>query len=136
MHTDHALSVGIMSPSPVSEYLEAIDDLPEADRVLAEATLKPLTADLDLDIEQLCVDGTAFYALQSCINHSCQPNAHAMRSEQDLNCSAVIVAKEPIAAGQEITISYIDEELPYAERQVALQDYGFVCKCVLCQQHH
>ncbi len=115
-----------MSPSPVQEYIEAIDDLPDAD--------KSLIAKLDMDTEELCVDGTAFYALQSCINHSCQPNAHAIRSELDLNCSAVVIAKHSIPAGEEITISYIDESLSYEERQEALQDYGFVCKCLLCQQ--
>ncbi len=117
---------GIMSPSPVQEYIEAMDDLPDADR--------SLIAKLDLDTEELCLDGTAFYALQSCINHSCQPNAHAIRSEQDLYCSAVIIAKHSIPAGEEITISYIDESLSYEERQEALEDYGFVCKCLLCQQ--
>lgn len=115
-----------MSPSPVQEYMEAIHDLPDAD--------KSLIAKLDLSTEELYVDGTAFYALQSCINHSCQPNAHAARSEQDLNCSAVIIAKHSIPAGEEITISYIDESLSYEERQEALKDYGFVCKCLLCQQ--
>jgi len=117
---------GIMSPSPVQEYIEAIDDLPDVD--------KSLIAKLGLDPEELCVDGTAFYAVQSCINHSCQPNAHAIRFEQDLNCSAVIIAKHSIPAGEEITISYIDESLSYEERQEALKDYGFVCKCLLCQQ--
>ncbi|DBA72664.1 TPA: hypothetical protein ACH3X2_010405 [Trebouxia sp. C0005] len=119
-------NLGIMSPSPVQEYMEAIHDLPDAD--------KSLIAKLDLSTEELYVDGTAFYALQSCINHSCQPNAHAARSEQDLNCSAVIIAKHSIPAGEEITISYIDESLSYEERQEALKDYGFVCKCLLCQQ--
>ncbi len=31
-----------------------------------------------------------------------------------------------------MTISYIDEELPLAERRAALQDYGFVCACERC----
>ena len=117
---------GIMSPSPVQEYMEAINDRPDTD--------KSLIAKLDLNAEELCVDGTAFYALQSCINHSCQPNAHAIRSEQDATCSAIIIAKHSIPAGEEITISYIDESLSYEERQEALEDYGFVCKCLLCQQ--
>ncbi|DBA82713.1 TPA: hypothetical protein ACH3X1_006947 [Trebouxia sp. C0004] len=121
-------NLGIMSPSPVQEYIEAIDDLPDVD--------KSLIAQLGLDAEELRVDGTAYYALQSCINHSCQPNAHAMKSEHDLNCSAVIIAKHSIPARGEITISYIDESLPYEERQEALKDYGFVCRCLLCQQEH
>lgn len=125
---------GIMSPSPICEYVEAVGDLPDTDRIPAQHVLKPLLAKLDVEPEQLCVEGTAFYAVQSCINHSCQPNAHAMRSDQDLNSSAVIIALQPILQGHEITISYIDEALSYEDRQEALQDYGFTCRCLLCQQ--
>ena len=32
----------------------------------------------------------------------------------------------------QITISYIDEDLPYEERQLLLADYGFTCKCPRC----
>ena len=112
-----------MSPSPVQE---SIDDLPDSD--------KSLTVKLGVDTEELCVNGTAFYALQSSINHICQPNVHAIRSEQDLNCSAVIIAKHSIPAEEEVTTSYIGESLSYEERHAALKDYGFDCICLLCQQ--
>ncbi|RWW34895.1 hypothetical protein GW17_00000311 [Ensete ventricosum] len=56
---------------------------------------------------------TGFYPLQSCMNHSCCPNAKAFK-------------------GDEITISYIDEDLPYDERQALLADYGFRCMCQRC----
>ena len=93
-----------------------------------------MLSQLDLDTDELCVEGTAFYAVQSCVNHSCQPNAEALRSGDDPNSFAVIVAVQDILAGDEVTISYIDESLPYGERQEALQDYGFVCCCPLCEQ--
>ena len=116
----------------VTEYLEAVEDLPDADRGSVEVALQPfLVGDAANEAD---VEGTAFYALQSCINHSCQPNAHAMRSDQDNNSFAVILAKQYVPAGDEITISYIDELLPYAERQAALTDYGFTCRCPLCQK--
>jgi hypothetical protein len=38
------------------------------------------------------------------------------------------------AAGEEVTISYIDEELPLGERKAALADYGFVCRCARCEK--
>ena len=123
-----------MSPSPVQEYIEAAEDLPDADRDTTQAILNPLLTQMELQPDELCVEGTAFYAVQSCMNHSCQPNAHALRSEDDPNSFAVIVAKEDIPAGDELTISYIDESLPFDQRQEALQDYGFVCQCRLCQQ--
>lgn len=32
----------------------------------------------------------------------------------------------------QITISYVDEDLPFEERQASLADYGFRCKCPKC----
>lgn len=53
---------------------------------------------------------------------ACLPSAHA----------AVIRAMRPIKAGEEITISYVDEDAPLEERQDALLEYGFVCDCPKC----
>jgi len=78
-------------------------------------------------------EGSCFYALQSCLNHSCAPNTHAFkRKDLDRDGSAVILAKEDIAAGDEICLSYIDESVPYHERRSALKDYGFTCACKKC----
>ena len=44
----------------------------------------------------------------------------------------MVSARRPILKGQEITISYIDEDATVDERQAALEDYGFVCRCVRC----
>ena len=95
--------------------------------------LQPLFAGMDTNAEEANVEGTAFYALQSCINHSCLPNAHALRSDDDANSIAVMLAKQDIPAHTEITISYIDETLPFEERKTALLDYGFSCSCPRCQ---
>lgn len=126
------LCIGIMSPSPLQEYIEAVEDLLDTDRAALQAAMGSALSNLCAD--EICVEGTAFYAVQSCFNHSCQPNAHALRSEDDLNSFAVIVATQDIPAGDEVTISYVDESLPYEQRQEALQDYGFLCCCPLCQQ--
>lgn len=78
------------------------------------------------------MEGTGFYALQSCMNHSCVPNAHAMREMDDVDATSAIRATAPIRAGDEVEISYIDEVAPLAERRAALADYGFVCRCRAC----
>ncbi len=45
-----------------------------------------------------------------------------------------MVALTDIEAGEEVCISYIDEEgLNLEERRAALKDYGFVCNCPRCQ---
>jgi hypothetical protein len=37
------------------------------------------------DLEGASLDGTAFYALQSCANHSCTPRAHAFKRSEDVD---------------------------------------------------
>ena len=77
-------------------------------------------------------EGTAFYALQSCANHSCRPAARAFKGPEERDGAAVLLALRPIAAGDEVTISYVDEEEPLGERRAALADYGFECACEKC----
>lgn len=80
----------------------------------------------------LCL-GNAFYSLQSCINHSCVPNAHAFKREHDDDGAAVILALRHIDAGEEITICYVDTNASLEERTRALNDYGFSCDCERCE---
>ena len=81
-------------------------------------------------------EGTAFYALQSCMNHSCSPNAHAMkRDEQDVDGAAVILAKQAFKCGEEVFLSYIDESMDFAQRTELLLDYGITCQCPRCKPH-
>ncbi len=92
----------------------------------------PLLDGLGDSYDAAC-EGSCFYALQSCLNHSCAPNAHAFkRKDVDTDGSAVILAKQDIADGDEVVLSYIDESVPYHERQAALKDYGFTCACTRC----
>ena len=37
-----------------------------------------------------------------------------------------------IAAGEELLISYVDEELPLEARRAQLLPYGFLCQCSRC----
>ncbi|KAJ6616493.1 hypothetical protein B0H10DRAFT_1799583, partial [Mycena sp. CBHHK59/15] len=61
---------------------------------------------------------------------SCAPNV----SEQWDSASFMwtVLATRPIAKGEEITASYIPEELPYSARQEKLQFWGFTCACRVC----
>ncbi|CAK9142727.1 unnamed protein product [Ilex paraguariensis] len=84
------------------------------------------------DDYSVCCQGTAFFPLQSCMNHSCLPNAKAFKREEDRDGQATIIALETIREGDEVTISYIDDDLPFEERQASLADYGFKCRCLKC----
>ena len=77
-------------------------------------------------------EGTAFFAVQSCMNHSCAPNASTSKGDDSVDGIAVVTALQDIEAEEEIFISYIDEDMPLEERQHALRDYGFDCCCRRC----
>ncbi|KAI3986584.1 hypothetical protein MKX01_014122 [Papaver californicum] len=119
------LDLGVASP--VEDYFLYVDDLPDKEKEEAERITPPLLDALGDDYSACC-EGSAFFPLQSCMNHSCCPNA------KDKDGQATIIALQPISKGEEITISYIDEDLPFEERQALLADYGFRCKCKKCHE--
>lgn len=81
------------------------------------------------------LEGTGFYRLHSCMNHSCEPNCRAILPRQNSeNNKAIIQAIQPIYPGTELTVSYIEEDEPYQARQESLRDYGFTCTCSKCQR--
>ncbi|KAK6134892.1 hypothetical protein DH2020_031376 [Rehmannia glutinosa] len=126
-------NLDLVVASPVEDYFLYIDDLPPSQKKEAEKITKPFLDALGEDYSISC-QGTAFFPLQSCMNHSCIPNAKAFKREEDRDGQATIVALRPILKDEEITISYIDEDLPYEERQELLADYGFRCKCPRCTE--
>ncbi|XP_027170995.1 histone-lysine N-methyltransferase ATXR2 [Coffea eugenioides] len=124
-------NLDLVVESPVENYFLYIDDLPDSEKEKAEKVTESFLDALG-DEYSGCCEGTAFFPLQSCMNHSCNPNAKAFKREEDRDGQAVLVALQPIHKGEEVTISYIDEELPYEERQSLLADYGFRCRCPKC----
>ena len=90
---------------------------------------------LDVDYDVPCI-GTALYSIQSGFNHDCDPNAAPLKDENDKTGACVIVARRPISAGEEITISYLADSSNQTRdaRQDALADYGFTCRCERCER--
>ncbi|XP_077213980.1 SET domain group 37 isoform X2 [Tasmannia lanceolata] len=73
--------------------------------------------------------GTGLYPIISIINHSCMPNS-VLVFEGRL---AVVRAVEPIAKGDEVSISYIEIAASTMTRQKALKEqYHFTCTCPRC----
>ncbi|KAG5545510.1 hypothetical protein RHGRI_017865 [Rhododendron griersonianum] len=124
-------NLDLVVASPVEDYFLYIDDLPQSEKKEAERVTRPVLDALGDDYS-ICCQGTAFFPLQSCMNHSCHPNARAFKREEDRDGQATIVALRSISKGEEVTISYIDEDLPCEERQAMLADYGFRCRCQKC----
>lgn len=78
------------------------------------------------------LDGTAFYATICRINHSCDPNVRVTYVNSLHGLQATLIALKPIAPGEELVQSYIDQFQSLAARQKALKDYGFQCTCPKC----
>ncbi|CAD7700336.1 unnamed protein product [Ostreobium quekettii] len=122
-------NLAIEVPSPLESYLEALDESPST-----AGSLGSLRDRIE-EAAQHPGEGTAYYRLACCANHSCVPNAKATRrTGLDVGGNLALIAEGPITAGEEITISYVDESEPLEQRQRALMDYGFVCSCTRCLQ--
>jgi hypothetical protein len=77
------------------------------------------------------VIGSGHYPTVARMNHSCDPNVEW----RSVSGSATIemIALRPIAAGEEVVLSYIDQTLPVNERRSKLLElYGFECLCQKC----
>lgn len=65
------------------------------------------------------------------LNHDCRPNSVYIPHPETL--TQTVIASQPIALGEEITITYIDPSDPIASRHHQLRShYGFNCTCALC----
>ncbi|GAB4823261.1 hypothetical protein N2152v2_010307 [Parachlorella kessleri] len=124
-------NLNLFVPSPIQRWQGLIEDLPDSER---EVVLEDIGGLLDAlsQFEEDGCEGNAFYTLQSCLNHSCVPNAHAFKRDDDTDGSAVILALRDIRLGEEITISYVDEDASLGQRTADLADYGFTCSCDKC----
>ncbi|XP_050389653.2 histone-lysine N-methyltransferase SMYD3 [Patella vulgata] len=75
--------------------------------------------------------GSGLYVSPSQIDHSCQPNAVAIFSGKTVQIRAV--AEIPDVAPEKLSLSYIDQLRPSAERIDELEEqYYFTCQCSRC----
>ncbi|KAI3436369.1 hypothetical protein D9Q98_002422 [Chlorella vulgaris] len=123
-------NLSLFVANPLQRWLLHLDSLPHEEQAAAFEVAGPFIDSLPEELPGC--EGSGFYALHSCCNHSCSPNAEAFKRDEDEDGSAVILALRAIKAGEEITLSYIDEEAQLEERQQQLADYGFRCACDRC----
>lgn len=75
--------------------------------------------------------GIGFDPIVCSANHSCEPNACAIFSQPKM----ILRALEPIKAGSEIFIQYIDVTNPFSVRQAELKSsHFFSCRCGKCRR--
>jgi hypothetical protein len=74
---------------------------------------------------------TGMFRIGTFFNHECEPNA----THEPNGNFEVFKASRTIRAGDEVTISYIDQHKPVDERlMLLLFTYGFVCSCNKCKR--
>ena len=109
---------------------EEEDDLDQDDHSRFESL--PLDQLVAETIEQLGgFVGSGLYRRLSAINHSCAPNCSV--EFVSWNAEVSLMATQAIPAGEELFITYCDEQLPVEERWAELAEYGFDCLCELCE---
>ncbi|OII74658.1 SET domain-containing protein [Cryptosporidium ubiquitum] len=77
------------------------------------------------------IKGGCICVIQSCFNHSCDPNCYVHTLDDS---TIYVTANKDILKGEELTISYIDNTLPLVDRRILIKNYHFTCNCVLCKK--
>ncbi|KAH9311047.1 hypothetical protein KI387_026082 [Taxus chinensis] len=72
---------------------------------------------------------SGLWLLPSFINHSCLPNTTRL----DVGNAMFLHASKPIKKGEEISICYFDTLVPFPQREVICQAWGFKCNCKRCR---
>eukprot|EP00892_Ulva_mutabilis_P003104 jgi/Ulvmu1/12795/UM097_0022.1 len=71
-------------------------------------------------------EGSAFYVVQSCLNHDSDPNCSCQKDVEDRDGAAVLTTMRPVHVNEELTISYVgqvsDHDSP--RLQATLREYG------------
>ncbi|KAL1893548.1 hypothetical protein Sste5346_006378 [Sporothrix stenoceras] len=122
-------------------YQDALDRLPAAARGRFSSQTAigghSIHANIETNCFRLFLDGgrddstghLGCYPSAARLNHDCRPNLHYHIH----GATQTVVAVRDIAAGEELSISYVDLLLPRTERQERLNDWGFECSCSLCR---
>lgn len=111
-----------------------LDDGEITDKKLAEmaADVQKLSFQELLAAPWPSLHGTALFLSVARLNHSCEPS---LRIDFPDNCASLAATVlRPIAAGEELKISYIRQEADVQKRRQQLLEYGFACDCPRCQQ--
>ena len=117
---------------PLTEFVPALRDwLSERGGTKEGRALAPLLAALPSPLPETL--WTAVYPRISYANHSCAPNAEVHFWEE--SHVGTLIARRRIAKGEEVCISYIDdnERAGFRRRRESLRDYGFECVCAKCE---
>lgn len=95
------------------------------------ALLRAAASTISDSINSTQQSGSAAYLLSSMLNHSCEPNLDVHFPHN--NATVGFMALRDIQKNEQLTISYIDVEMPVSQRRQRLGfSYGFECGCPRC----
>lgn len=118
--------------SPYHEHMERLSTVVEQE--LRAFRRKVSNLGYDSSKLQCSTSGQGIYTIGCLFNHSCDPNLQVLYvDENDETLTAVCL--RDVAVGEELCISYINEAMPYSDRQQQLfEHYLFNCSCTKCEQ--
>ena len=119
----------------------------ERNALPASASMGATSSDGNSSGEAGGLEGMVFVASASMLNHSCHPNCAVYYGPSNVAGGAscpmapwdgwshvALIALRNIDAEEELTISYLDGELPWRRRRSALRMmHGFTCRCEKCE---
>jgi hypothetical protein len=118
--------------SPYHEHMERLSSISQVDPELRAFRKKVNNLGYDSHKLQCSTSGQGIYTIGCLFNHSCDPNLQVLYCDEN-DETLVATCLRDIAAGEELCISYINESMPYAERQQQLYEhYLFHCTCTKC----
>ncbi|KAF2250134.1 SET domain-containing protein [Trematosphaeria pertusa] len=145
-------STPLVITNPISYHLveeerlrlahRGVETLPPASQSLFWALLDHFKGDpvddrINTNAFEIEVDGVGQYAVLpeiAMLNHDCRPNAAYFWDEETL--SHYVHATQTIYPGEEITITYINNERKRSLRMANLKrNWGFDCSCSACSAH-
>jgi len=124
--------LGINLRSPLSDYSLAVEAAGPSILPDQKEALQDLLDGIPNDEPDPPLKGFGLYALQGSMNHSCAPALSLREEACDFSATITLIANTNAAAGQELTVNYLEEGLSLQERRLGLQEYGFTCSCSLC----
>ncbi|KAF0977609.1 hypothetical protein FDP41_003601 [Naegleria fowleri] len=87
------------------------------------------------ELLQLSMKGMGAFAIHNCMNHSCEPTAVSVSDQNNHVLSVYAHHENGLKKGDEVLISYFDENAPYEERKrKLLEQYKFECHCPKCER--
>lgn len=121
-------------PSPYDLHRELVCGLADGEARMADFEKNLLQTTQLSDVADLSHSsrGQGIYGVGCLFNHSCDPNLNVQYAAVNDETLSVVALRD-VAAGEELTISYIDTSLPYMVRQQQLYEhYLFECRCARC----